>query len=135
MVEFESDYLHIWIDEEINLMHSEWLRVVSSDEYRLGNCTFLTLLKKYSVKYWVVESSKLGDISEEDEKWTLTTLGPKIVQSGVIKLARVGDEKQVSYNKFNTFSEKAPAIHMGKVEIRHFPTFKEAADWMGSIRS
>ena len=135
MIEFENDYLHVWIDRSIDLMHSEWLRNVSSEEYKQGNATLLKLLEKYDIKFWIADSAKLGDISLEDQEWSMLTLVPQIAGSGIKKLARIAGGDRVSYNKFETFAEKAAALYVGDMEVRQFLSYKEAADWVGEIHT
>lgn len=133
MVDFEYEYLHIWVDQDVHLMHSEWLRNVTSEEYRQGNTALIELLQKYDVSFWIADSAKLGDISMEDQLWTLQELVPKVVSSGISKLARLSGEDRVSFNKFKDFMEKASETGFGNLEVRQFVSYKEAADWIGDI--
>lgn len=136
MIAIENSFVCVWIDGEIHLLHCEWKRTVSSKEYRQGHHMFINLLKKYSIKYWIVDSTNLGDISAEDEEWFMNTIMPEIIKTCVVKVARLSGENHPSYNRFENFSEKAKEANDAftyQVEVRNCMTFKEAADWMGKI--
>src|SRR5688572_18506382 len=91
-IEFDNDFIHVFIDEGICFMISEWKRNVSSEEYRNGHLTFISMLKKYNITHWIVDSTNLGEITVEDEEWFLNELIPKVLQTGVKKVARVSGE-------------------------------------------
>ena len=133
MFEFENGYLLLWVDESIHLMYSDWLRPVSTEEYREGNELLLTQLRERIIHNWIADSSKLGDISQEDEKWTLQELVPALASSNLQKLARIGGEDTGSHAKFEQFVKRAEPIYIGNIQVRQFVTYKEAADWVGEI--
>ncbi|WP_439882639.1 hypothetical protein ACSX1A_05600 [Pontibacter sp. MBLB2868] len=135
MVDFENEYLHIWIDHDVHLMHSEWLSKVSSEQYRHGNNILTDMLLKNNIKFWIADSAKLGDISVEDEVWTIQEVVPKIIASGISKLARLSGEDKISFNKFKDFMEKASPTGLGELEVRQYMSYKEAADWIGEINT
>ncbi|MDX5482345.1 MAG: hypothetical protein LPK07_11750 [Hymenobacteraceae bacterium] len=131
----ETDYLHIWVDEDVQLMYSEWLRSASSEEYRQGNKRLLAVQQKYSLPFWIADSARLGDISAEDLEWTVKELTPRVIGANIKKLARVSGEDRISYNKFEHFVEKMSRLGFGDMEVRQFTSYKEAADWIGEIYS
>ena len=133
MVEIEKAYLRVWIDRSIKLMYSEWQRSVCSEEYREGNQLLLDLVNEYNVVNWIADSVHLGDISAEDEQWTLRYLVPALSQSSLVKIARVSGGDKASYSKFENFARRAEESYIGHILVRQFETYKEAADWMGNI--
>ncbi|MBC5773944.1 hypothetical protein H8S95_07705 [Pontibacter sp. KCTC 32443] len=133
MFEFENNYLLLWVDKTIHLMYSDWLRPVTSEEYKEGNKILLQQLREKEVENWIADSSKLGDISKEDEKWTLKELVPKLANTNLLKLARIGGEDTGSHAKFEQFVKRADPIYIGNIQVRQFTTYKEAADWVGEI--
>lgn len=133
MVEIEKDYLRVWVDRSIKLMYSEWQRPVTTPEYREGSAMLLDIMNQYSVLNWIADSSKLGDIAVEDEQWTLSDMVPCMVESSLIKLARISGNDKSSYSKFDNFAKRAEDIYIGKILVRQFITYKEAADWIADI--
>lgn len=133
MVEIEKDYLRVWVDRSIKLMYSEWQRPVTTQEYREGSAMLLDIMNQYSVLNWIADSSKLGDIAVEDEQWTLSDMVPCMVQSSLVKLARISGNDKSSYTKFDNFAKRAEDIYIGKILVRQFVTYKEAADWIADI--
>ena len=133
MIEFENSYLQFWIDQELHLMHSEWLQNVTSKEYRQGNTLLADMLHQHNILHWIADSAYLGEIYPEDVVWTIQELAPRIVSSPVQKIAHVSGEDKISYVKFKEFMEKASINVAGSLEVRQFISYKEAADWIGQI--
>lgn len=136
MIEVENSFVQVWVDKKIHLMHCEWKRTVSSREYRQGHHKFIYLLKKHSIKYWIVDSTKLGEISSEDEEWFFNVVIPEIVKTCVVKAARLTGEEHPVDGRFENFSERVKEAHQAfidQIEMRNFMNFKDAADWMGEI--
>ncbi|MFD2512263.1 hypothetical protein ACFSRY_00175 [Pontibacter locisalis] len=133
MIDFENDYLHIWVDQEVHLMHSDWLRKVSSEEYRQGNDILINILRQYDIRYWIADSSKLGDITKEDQLYTIQVMVPQIGSTGLKKIGRISGEDRVSIQKFREFMAKAVTPELKDLEVRQFESYKEAADWIGNI--
>ncbi|MEJ8801546.1 hypothetical protein [Pontibacter sp. H249] len=133
MVEIEKEYLRVWIDRSIKLMFSEWFHPVNSEEYRVGNQLLLDLLNEYKVVNWIADSALLGEISVEDEQWTFTYLIPAMTDSALEKVARVSGADKVSFSKFEKFAQQAEESYIGKIVVRQFETYKEAADWIADI--
>lgn len=134
MVEFETEFLRVWIDVDVKLMFSEWLRPVNSREYREANLRLLRFLEEHRVLYWITDTSKLGAISKSDEDWTLPSFAAKLPGTALKKLARISGADKASYPKFEAFTKRAEeAVDIGSVQVRQFMTYKEAADWVGNI--
>ncbi len=133
MIEFENAYLRLWVDNDLNLLYSEWQRPVSSQEYREGNLLLLQTLSENSVQNWIADSERLGDVSLEDQQWTLQELTPKFAQTKLTKLARIGGEDTGSHARFEQFMNKVEPIYIGNIQIRQFVTYKGAADWIGDV--
>ena len=114
-------------------MYSDWLCMVTSEEYREGNLLLLDLLLKKGIKSWIADSSRLGDISEEDQLWTLQHFVPAISQTNLTKLARISGEDTGSHAKFEHFVERVKPVHIGDIQVKQFMNYKEAADWIGEI--
>lgn len=133
MLDFESSNVRIWIDRSISLMYAEWLRPASSDEYIEANGMLLDLLNEHSVKYCIVDSSKLGDINPDAEQWTLEHFIPAIIATKLQKMARVSGEDKASMAKFEQFATRAEPMYLGNIQVRQFITYKEALDWIGDV--
>mgnify|MGYP005749258141 FL=1 len=133
MIFLERDYLRVWVDRSIKLMYSEWRRPVSSEEYRDGNTLLLEHLQNYGVVNWIADSAHLGDITVEDENWTLQHLVPGFTQTLLQKIARVSGHDNSSHTKFENFARRAEDLYIGPIQVRQFITYKEAADWIGDI--
>lgn len=133
MFEFENTYLSLWVDDGIGLMFSNWLRRVSSEEYREGNTILMQQLLERQVKHWIADSSELGDISDEDQAWTLEHFLPHLPQTSLLKLARLSGTDNASHAKFERFVKRAEPIYMGDIQVKQFMSYKEAADWVGDV--
>jgi hypothetical protein len=132
--EYENQYLHLWIDESIGLMHSEWLCRAQSEEYKEGSRLILQLLQEKNVRYWIADSSLLGELRPEDELWVLRELIPGLLQLPIRKFARISGENKASYVKFDCFLQRAEQLKLEtNLQVRQFTSYMEAADWIGDI--
>ena len=131
---YRCDYLRAWVDEPLKLMYSEWLRPVSSKEYRTGLLDLAVIIKKRYVVYWITETSVLGDIAVSDQKWALETLLPMLSGSDIRKVARVNASDIGSYFSTQSISDAFLESTHTLPEFRQFWSYKEAADWIASIK-
>ena len=128
-----SDYLHVWVDEQLRLMYSEWLRPVSSQEYRAGCLLLASLLQENGIIYWIAESSVVSNIIKQDQEWASKTLIPLFAASSVKKIARINASTIATYVQEETGPDNTSSIPEGSLEFRQFWSYKEAADWVAGL--
>jgi len=130
----KSDYLHVWVDEQLLLMYSEWLRPVTSEEYRAGCLLLASLLQENGVIYWIAEASLVSNIVEQDQEWASKTLVPLFMSSQVKKIARINASTLASYVQEETQAYNDSSLRQNSFEFRQFWSYQEAADWIAGLR-
>ena len=132
MHEFRNAYLHLIVDEQARLLYSEWVRRPSSVEYREGAGIFAECLRDRGIAYWIQDTSRLGEVPEEDLKAVLQELVPVVAASSLRKLARIAsDEKSMA--RFLELVNQAKAKLSTEIEIQQFRTYREATEWIWSF--
>lgn len=84
-----QEYLSITFQEEVRLLQAQWLRNVSSEEYRTG----VTLMKDMPVEKQVtllmIDSRRLSSVPFADQQWIKRDVAPALIASSLKKFARV----------------------------------------------
>lgn len=130
---YRNKYLRAWVDENLLLLYSEWLRSVSSEEYRAGTLALAGIIQEKGIKYWISEASMLGDISHDDQLWVVNTLTPMLSVSAIRKIARINSSNIATFLGVETAAELLGSS-MQLPEMQQFWSFKDAADWMAGIK-
>ena len=130
----QSDYLHVWVDEQLLLMYSEWLRPVTSQEYRTGCLLLAGLLQENGIINWITEASLVSSVIEQDLKWASKTLVPLFASSQVKKIARINASTLASYVLEETQPYNTSRPRPNSFEFRQFWSYQEAADWIAGLR-
>lgn len=131
MHEFRNAYLHLIIDEQARLLYSEWVRRPSSGEYREAASIFAECLRERDIEFWIQDTDRLGEVPVEDLMVVLQELVPVAAASPLRKLARItSDEKNMA--AFLEVARQAKARLSAEIEVQHFRTYREAAEWVWS---
>jgi hypothetical protein len=132
MHEFRNAYLHLIVDEQAGLLYSEWVRRPSSAEYREAAAIFAECLRDRGIEFWIQDTSRLGEVAEEDLMVVLRELVPVAASSSLRKLARItSDEGNMA--RFLELASQAKAHLNTEIEIQQFRTYREAAEWIWSF--
>lgn len=133
MVFYESCFLNMWVDSEIHLMYSEWLRLPTRQEYQEGVKKSEELLSQYQVYYWIMDSTNLANMPIEEQKDTLLYMAQVMASSTLRKIARIIPKDNHVISFFEETIHAAKARANSSLEIDRFQTYKAAADWIGKV--
>ncbi len=123
----------MWVDTDINLMYSEWLRLPSKKEYEAGVRESEELLISNPVHFWIMDSTKLAAMPLDDQKEKLRYMAHVMAKSELRKIARIVPKDNVIISFFEETLHEAILINNSRLEIDRFTTYKAAADWIGKI--
>jgi hypothetical protein len=126
----ENDFIKIDYFPEQSLIHADWLRSVSSDEYREGVSLSLQFLKKYDPTYWLVDVRNLQGIRLSDQHWIQQEIVPQLIGLSVRKLARVGAADIFNYMSFEDMAEKAVEDNPISIDVAQFTSMEAAKSWL-----
>lgn len=131
MHEFRNAYLHLIVDEQARLLYSEWVRRPSGGEYREAAGIFARCLREGGIAYWIQDTSRLGEVPEEELRAVLRELVPEAAASPLRKLARItSDERNMA--SFLELARRENARLSTDIEVQQFKTYREAAEWIWS---
>ncbi|MCC9136886.1 hypothetical protein ACFSKU_04960 [Pontibacter silvestris] len=135
MTEYHGSYLHIWVDDSINLMYSEWLRRPTKEEFKEGVKLLIKYLYEYSVEFWVMESNKLVGMPLNELRRVIRKVASVIVLCASLKkIARILINDISNILKFEETINEFKVIYHSSVEFEWFSSFKDAVDWIGRVR-
>ena len=124
------DYLSISLKKEERLLHTKWLRNVSSDEYREGITVVKELILQHQVELWLTDSRLLGHILFADQQWIKREMAPLIKSSNLKRIARVLTEDVFHYISFENMIQRVKEEYDTSVELAQFSSLEAAFDWL-----
>ncbi|GAB3527910.1 hypothetical protein GCM10027443_04950 [Pontibacter brevis] len=130
MVTEVHDYLSISLKKEEQLLHSKWLRNVTSAEYREGVAAMKDIIIKESVSLWLTDSRLLDTIPFADQQWIKREIGPLFKSSNLQRIARVLTDDVFNYISFENIMEQISKEHNVPVELAQFSSLEAAYDWL-----
>ncbi|MBF9254452.1 hypothetical protein I2I11_14200 [Pontibacter sp. 172403-2] len=133
MSENAPDYIRIHVNREKHLMHSIWLRDVSSEQLRAGVLQFLQIIQQEDIWYWIVDARLLRSPSVTDQRWILKEVSPVLIASNLRKLARIGNSDVFTYMAYENIVEKTHEQFTVKTAFAQFTTYEAALNWINLI--
>jgi hypothetical protein len=85
----EDEFVRIEVDPSRELVILTWLGYVPSPDYRAILLQLLDVVKAEGLRFWLSDSSRMGVILRSDEKWSVETLTPMLIQLGMRRVAVV----------------------------------------------
>lgn len=126
-------YGEVFFDATMNVTGIRWHRAVSSHEYRTVLNSALDFMKEHKSPNWLLDLSKRGSISPEDQAWVLTDVLPNTFKLGLKRLAVVSEEElSESTHQFREKNMKTFEKHGIKVSL--FKSSYEAELWLAQER-
>lgn len=125
-----NDYLFISLNKEELLLHTKWLRSVTSEEYRAGIHAMKEVILENKVELWIIDSRLLGNILFADQQWIKREIAPLIKFSNLQKIARVLTEDVFNYISFENMMQRAREEYDIVIELEQFSSLEAALDWL-----
>lgn len=127
--ELRNSYLHLMVDEQARLLYSEWVRKPTEQEYWEAVTILVDLFRSKDIMYWIKDTSKLGEVSDEELRWVLYQLFPLAASFSLKKLARISTDEKDRV-RFMNFVGDAQQVLNTTIEVRQFKTYHEAVAWI-----
>lgn len=125
---FDKPFLTIYYDDEHKLIHLRWKKLASSDEFREALNFALASVEERKIERWLANLRDMSVIKEADRKWTNDEWFPKLVKSGLRRMAIVN-----SLDYLNQSSVTKIMTHAGKIinfETQYFTDIVQAKKWL-----
>jgi signal transduction histidine kinase len=123
----------VFYDATMNVMGIRWHRAVNSTEYRKVLDRALEFMKEQKSPNWLLDLSKRGAISAEDQAWVLTDVLPTTFKLGLKRLAVVSEEElNVASHQF--LEKNATVLEKYGIKVVVFKSAYEAELWLAQER-
>ncbi|HAS45000.1 MAG TPA: hypothetical protein DCS93_31250 [Microscillaceae bacterium] len=126
---FKNQYATIDYDQSKNTLMLTWHRFAQEDAFRSVMTKFYDLSTQLKVSKWLFDSRKQGLISSKDQKWTVSEVVNRKLDTTQIKTAVVMPENtfmKVSVNKITSELETQAADQ----NYQLFKSPEQALTWL-----
>ncbi len=126
-------YGEVFFDATMNVTGIRWHRQVNTQEYRTVLNSALDFMKEHKSPNWLLDLSKRGEISSEDQLWVLTDVLPSTFKLGLKRLAIVSEEEL--NESAHQFREKnMQTFEKYGIKVSVFKSSYEAELWLAQER-
>ena len=125
---FDKPYLVIYSDEEMTIIHLQWKKLATSEEFRLALDFAYDYVLKNGIKFWLANLKNMSVIKEADQRWTNQIWFPKISKTKIEKMAIVNSLDYFNQSAVQKIMIKADPI-IG-FETKYFNDLDEARNWL-----
>lgn len=126
---YESPELRIDWDEQNQCVIMEWKGFVTGKTFRDSVDKGLELLIEKRSHKWLADLSKMGVISQEDQKWADEDWFPRAVKAGIRYMAMIRPQKIISQMSVRNVISQVGDL---KIETEYFENAKDAKAWLCS---
>ncbi|MFD2247373.1 hypothetical protein [Pontibacter ruber] len=130
MQAIENEYIKINFLKEESLIHSEWFRSVSSEEYRAGVSMSFRLLVECNPTFWLIDARHLQGIRMADQHWVQQECIPQLNGLNLRKIARIGTADIFHYMSFEDMAQKAAEENPLDIDVAQFTSVEAAKAWL-----
>jgi hypothetical protein len=127
---YESDFYKIEIDQENNLLRSEWLRAVSKEEMIAGGTRLFETLRDTGITRAITNAQRLVLLDAATKEWMSTQFFSLLSRTKLQKLARVLPSSLFSKLALESVATRADANHVSSFVYKNFVNQQEALNWL-----
>lgn len=133
MVCFDSEYLHVELYENPNVLVTQWYGKCTSQQYRDALLRFISYVEKYNVQYAIADRRLLPALTTEDADWTLNTYLELFHKLPLKRFAVLNSFDEAAEDLIKSFfnDTRYPILF----EIQEFDDLTSAYDWLVSVEA
>ena len=125
---YNKDHLSIFYDSETRMVRLKWKGFANSTQLREGLEAGLEIVKKEKALLWLSDLKQMQSISADDEEWIIQSWFPKIVLTGLKKMAMVTSLDYFNNTSVNRIMRSTqPLITF---ETEYFVDASDATKWL-----
>lgn len=125
-----QEYLEMAYHEDELLLQVQWLRNVSSEEYRAGVIKVKELLLEKQANFLLIDSRRLPNVCFADQQWIKREIVPCLIPTKLQKFARVLTKDIFNYISFEILLQRITEEHKTSIEIGQFISVEAALAWI-----
>lgn len=122
-----NEFIEITFDKTRTAVVAKWIVSPTSIEFREGLDAMVAAMKKFVTGKLVVDTTHLGAIHEDDQKWAATDWYNAARQAGYHRIAMV-----VPSNIFTQMSVESTieSVKESVINTHHFDSINAALEWI-----
>lgn len=126
---YESEYLEVEYDPELDAVRMQWKQFVSGDPFREGLDRGLELLRERGAANWYADLRQLGAVDQDDQEWSNEEWFPRALEAGVQNMAIVRPESVVAEMSVDNIMQE---VEETGLVTYNFDDPDEAEEWLAS---
>lgn len=133
MICFDSEYLHVELYEEPNVLVTQWYGKCTSDQYREALIRFNSLVRLYDVHFAIADRRLLPALSKEDLIWTVKEFLPLFCNLPLKRFAVLNSFDEIAEELLPHFLKNTN--YPIPFESQAFDDLTSAYDWLTSVKA
>jgi signal transduction histidine kinase len=125
----KETYAEVYFDASRNLMGIDWFTDVNSELYRKVLLRAIDFMREHPAIHWLLDISKRGPASPEDQLWLLDHVFPIVFKLGLKRLVVVYTN-QLSSLALQFYSKNIEVFKKHNIEIFFTQAIGEAETWL-----
>lgn len=133
---FENDFLTCELDDSLPVLRHRWKRATDGEDFRSNLLKVLEEYKKlknsYSLLAWLADTTLLGELDEETERWLVEVWEDLLFAHREVKIHAVilGNSIYADYPMENFKQDAEQKFEEFDVHLGVFSNQQEAYDWI-----
>lgn len=123
-------YIDIQYDPDLQLVQCQWLRGISSAEYRQGLEQACRVIETKPTVCWIIDATRLVAPNMSDQKWTTELIGHCMNQTKLRKIAFVLPDDLFSEVVAEKISSDVMQMNYNNIVIASFSSFEKGLHWL-----
>ena len=125
-----KDYLSIRVYPESKLIHTCWLRTVSSGEFRAGLLHLQAVILQQQLELWLLDANHLAPPDVLDQKWTIEKLLRSLEEAKLRKIALILPDDPIFHMLGESMKARVYSLFSQKILLDCFSRTDHARYWL-----
>jgi hypothetical protein len=126
---FESDYLKIWWDFELNCLSIKRIGFSFGEEFKDYNYKLLEIIQARKVSKMITDVTEMKVVGPAEQTWFTQEYLPQAHAAGLNFMAIIPPASIVAKLSVTAVEKKSN----GTIEMRYFATYNEAGAWIKTV--
>jgi hypothetical protein len=129
---YKDENIIIELDDKTKFIYVEWQRHVSGNDFRTLFALATSIAIEEKCLYWLSEASPVHFIDFADQNWMLREMAPLLLNSNLIKFARVSNKESASLLDIHRIHSELRMMNNSNplVELEIFLDKEQAMTWL-----
>ncbi len=125
---YNKDHLAIFYDSDTRMVRLKWKGFATSEQIREGLTAGMEIIRREKALLWLADLKHMQAISPADEEWIVQQWFPKVVLTGLKKMALVTSLDYFNNTSVNRIMRSTEP--MVTFETEYFVDASDATKWL-----